>query len=171
MTLNQKGLPATLINKEFEFAGKTFKELRFPFPKADNIEEPLVYVSTYNMNNRELFTKIIKNLEQLKNNDKIKNVRDTTTTIKSKIQQKHLKHTLISSTFGEYTKEEVSKYENERCGTYIIIIEGNYYTLDNPKTTFIINRNLSYNSKNVVYIIECCNCEKVHIGSLQALNK
>ena len=58
----------------------------------------------------------------------------------------------------------------EWCGVCNIIIERKSYNFENPKTTFIINRNLSCNSKNVVYIIECNKCEKVYIGSTQVLN-
>ena len=36
-----------------------------------------------------------------------------------------------------------------------IIIEGKSYTFKNPETKFKINKNLSCNSKNVVYVIEC----------------
>ena len=41
----------------------------------------------------ELFTEVSRNLDQLKDNDRIKNILDTKT-IKSKRQQKNLKHTL-----------------------------------------------------------------------------
>ena len=51
-----------------------------------------------------------------------------------------------------------------------MIIEGKSYTFKNPKTKFKINKNLSCNSKNVVYIIECSECKEIYIGSTQALN-
>ena len=41
------------------------------------------------------------------------------------------------------------------------------YTFKNKETKFIINKDLSCNSKNIVYIIEC---NKVYIGFTQALN-
>ena len=44
------------------------------------------------------------------------------------------------------------------------------YTFENPKTKFRINKNLSCNSKNVVYTIECNKYKEVCIGSMQALN-
>ena len=46
------------------------KELRNP--KKHNKEKTLTYVASYNKNNPELFTEIMKNLEELKNKDKIK---------------------------------------------------------------------------------------------------
>ena len=33
-----------------------------------------------------------------------------------------------------------------------------------------MNKNVSCNTKNVVYVIECCKCKKVDIGSTQTLN-
>ena len=46
--------------------------------KKYNNKKPLAYIATYNKNNPELFTEIIKNLEKLKNNDKIKEILHTT---------------------------------------------------------------------------------------------
>ena len=57
------------------------RELRNPI-KYNN-EKPLAYVGTYNKNNPELFTEIMKNLEELKNNEKIKEILDRTKIIKS----------------------------------------------------------------------------------------
>ena len=44
----------------------------------------MAYVSTYDKNNSELFTEIIKNLEQLKNNDRIKNILDPPKLLKAR---------------------------------------------------------------------------------------
>ena len=64
----------------------------------------------------------------------------------------------------------VSKFNNKRCGVCNIIIEGKSYTSENLKITFIKNRNLSCNPKNVVYIIKCTNYNKIYIGCTQMLN-
>ena len=40
----------------------------------------------------------------------------------------------------------------------------------NMETKFKMNKNLSCNSKNVVYIIKCNECKEIYIGSTQALN-
>ena len=58
-------------------------------PEKHNNEKLLAYVTTYNKNNPELFTEIMKNLEKLKNNDKIK-IPDTTKVIKSQRSLKNL---------------------------------------------------------------------------------
>ena len=50
-----------------------------------------------------------------------------------------------------------------------MITEGKYYTFKNPEIKFKINKDLSGNSKNVVYIIECSKCKEIYIASTQAL--
>ena len=47
-----------------------------------------------------------------------------------------------------------------------IIIEGKSYTFKNPETKFKINKNLSCNSKNVVYLIEYRECKEIYIESI-----
>ena len=57
------------MNKGLESAEKIpQRELRNP--KKHNNEKPQAYVATYNKNNPELFTEIMKNLEDHKNTDK-----------------------------------------------------------------------------------------------------
>ena len=112
------------------------RELRNP--NEHNNEKPLSYVATYNKNNPELFTEIIKNLE-LKNKNKIKGIQDTTKVIKSQRQPKNLKIILASSTFGENTTQEVTKCNNKRCKIGDIIIEDKSYIFENPDTKFKIN--------------------------------
>ena len=59
--------------------------------KKYNNKKPLAYSATYNKNNLELFTEIIKNLEELENKNKIKEILDTTKIVKSQRQPKNLK--------------------------------------------------------------------------------
>ena len=89
-------------------------------------KKPLAYVATYNKNYPELFTEIMKNLE-LKNKDKIKEILDTTKTIKSQRQLKNLKRIPTYFTFEENTTQGVTKCNNKRCKICDIIIEGKSY--------------------------------------------
>ena len=61
------------------------------------------YATTYNKNNPEVFTEILKKLEEIENQDKIKEILDTTKIIKSQRQPKNMKRILTSSTFGKKT--------------------------------------------------------------------
>ena len=78
-----------LINNGFEVAKRISSKLQLPRTKNNN-EQLLPFVSKYNRNNPEILTEIIKNLNQLKNNDRIKNISDTFKFIKSKRQPKSL---------------------------------------------------------------------------------
>ena len=80
----------------------------------------------------------MKNQEELKNKDKIKEILDTTKIIKSQRQPKNLKRILTSSTFGENTSQGVTKCNNKQCKICDIIIEGKSYTFKNPETKFKI---------------------------------
>ena len=79
---------------------------------------------------------------------------------------KELKHTLILSKFGntQYIGSQNAKIK--RCGICNIITIRKSYTFEKAKT-FIKNRNLSCNSKNVVNTIQCTNCKQIYIGCTQ----
>ena len=48
--------------------------------------------------------------------------------------------------------------------------EGKSYTFKNPETKFKMYKDLSCNSKNLVYKIECSMCKEIYIVSTQAHN-
>ena len=139
-------------------------------PKKHNNEKPLAYVATYNKNNPELFAEIIKDLEEINKNDKIKEILDTTKVIKSQSQPKNFKRILTSSTFGENSAQGVTKCKKEKCKIFDIIIEWKSYTFKKKNVNKIQNKDLCCNSKNVVYIIESNKCKKIYIGSTQTLS-
>ena len=74
-----------------------------------------------------------------------------------------------SFTFGENKTRVAIKYKNKRSKICDIFTEGKSYNFKNPETKFKINKDLSCNSKNVVYIIEYSECKEIYIGSTQAL--
>ena len=138
--------------------------------KKHNNEKHLAYDATYNKNNPEIFTEIMKNPEKIKDKDKNQEILDTTKIIKSQREPKNLKRILTSSPFGENTTQEVTKCNNERCKVCDIIIEVKFYTFKNIENKFKINKKkLSCNSQKVVYIIECNECKEIYIGSTQPL--
>ena len=87
----------------------------------------------------------MKNLEELKDNDKIKEILDTTKIIKSQRLPKNLKRILTSSTFGENTTQVLTKCNIKLCKICDIIIEGKSYTFKNPETKFKMNKDLRSN--------------------------
>ena len=84
----------------------------------------------------------MKNLEEHKNKDEIKEILDTTKIIKSHRQPKNLKRILTSSTFGEKTTQVFIKCTNKRCKIRDIIIEDKSYIFSNPETKLKINKKL-----------------------------
>ena len=109
-TLHQSGYPTTLINKGLKLAEKIpLRELRNP--KKHNNEKPLTYVTTNNKNNPELFPEIFKNLEEIENKDKIKEILDTTKIIKSQRQPKSMKRIL---TFSTFEKNNTRNYQMQK---------------------------------------------------------
>ena len=87
-------------------------------------------------------------------NDRIKEILDTTKIIKRQTQPKNFKRILNSSTFRKHIMQGVTKCKNKRCGLCNIIIKGKSFIFEKLKETFIMNKNLRCNSKNVVYVIE-----------------
>ena len=95
----------------------------------------------------------------LKNKNNIKEILNTTKIIKSQRQPQNLKGILAPSTFAENTIQGVTKCKNKQCRICDMIIEVKSYTFKNMETKFKIDKNLSCNSKNVVYIIKCRECK------------
>ena len=80
--------------------------------KKHNNEKPLAYVATYNKNNPELYTEIMKKLKEIENKDKIKEILDTTKIIKSQRQPQNPKRILTFSTFGK--KHNTRSYQMQK---------------------------------------------------------
>ena len=76
--------------------------------KKTHNEKPLTYVTTDSKNNPELFTEILKNLEEIENKDKTNEILDKTKIIKSQRQPKNMKRILTSSTFEKNTTKGVT---------------------------------------------------------------
>ena len=114
LDLQSNDLPTELIRLGIWI---TLKELQTP--KRHSNKKPLAYVLTYYKNNPELFIEITKNLEQLKNNDRIKNILDTTKIFK-KTKKKH-------------TMYGISECKNKRCEVCNITREWKSYTIKNQK--------------------------------------
>jgi len=84
--------------------------------------------------------------------------------IKSKRQPANLKKILTRAKFDETTSEAtVSKCGRTNCGLCVHLIEGNCFKFKNGKT-FKVTTSMSCETKNVIYVIRCCGCQKEYIG-------
>ena len=109
--LHQRGYPRTLINKGLELAEKIHLRVLRNTKKHNN-GNPRAYVATYNKNNPELFREIMKNLEEIENKDKIKEILNTTKMIKSQRKPKNLKRILTFSTLEK--NNNTGSYEMQK---------------------------------------------------------
>ena len=75
-----------------------------------------------------------------------------------------------TASFGTPKKQGTTKCGNKRCGVCNILIEGSSYSFKNTPKPFEIRRDLTCNSKNVIYVIECTNCREQYIGCTNSLN-
>ena len=125
-------------------------------PEKHN-KKPLAYIATYNKN-PELFTEIIK--KSRRNWKQSQNQRNTK-------RQKSLKARYNPKILKEYAPllhsektQEITKCNKKLCKICDIIIEGKSYNFKHAETKFKMNKNLSCNSKNILYIIKCSKSKK-----------
>ena len=169
-TLKQRGYPTTIIEKGIDLANQIpISELRNPSKKEKDF--PLAYVSTHNIANPELFQEIMRNMDQLHNNERLKKLLENTKIIKSKRQPKNLKQILTKAYTGKPHKNSVTKCNKANCGVCDVIIEADTYQFKNHPVPFKINRNLTCDSRNVVYAMECAGCDQIYIGLSQKFNE
>ena len=132
------------------FAPSSVWQVNLPMKQLKINGSPILFYTTLSMclsiqqKQPRTFMEISKNLEQLKNNDKIKNMFDLTKIINSKWQPKKLKHTLTLSNFGPYPTHGVSRRKKWSCGLCKIIKKENP-VFENTNSTVIIKRNFSNN--------------------------
>ena len=60
--------------------------------------------------------------------------------------------------------------ESQNAKIQVVAHVTNYTFQPPPKKIFVINSNLSYNPKNIVYIIQYTNCNQIYIGCTQTLD-
>ena len=89
--------------------------------------------------------------------------------INSKRQPKNFKKFLTSAKFNNQEVIGVKKCENSKCGVCNVLIEGKEYYFKNATKAFEIRKNLTCNSHNVIYALECENCRENYIGLTQDL--
>ena len=91
----------------------------------------------------------MKNLKELENFGKIKEILDTTKIIKSQRQPEILKRILTPSTFGENTTQGVTKCNNKRCKICDIIMQGKSYTFKDTETKLKKKLKLQFKKRNL----------------------
>ena len=170
-TLLERKYPASIIREGIRKAENIpLSELRKPKVKKEDY--PLTFVSTFNKNNPEIFPEIRKNLQHLENNETFKRIFENTELINSKRQPKNFKKILTSAKFRENDNIiGVKKCGSKKCEICDILIEGNSYKFKNTTKPFEIRKNLTCNSPNVIYVMECNTCHENYVGMTHKLNE
>ena len=100
-------------------------------------EKPIIlFISTHNPKNSELFGLLKSNFNILKQDEKMNKIITETKFIKCKRQPPNLKRIITRSEFKEETTAYVRKCGESRCGLCDYIVEGNSINLNN-KTFYV----------------------------------
>ena len=94
---------------------------------------------------------------------------EQTNIINSKQQPHNLKKILTSAYFGNTPERGAKKCKKKRCQICHLLIEGNSFKFKNNPIPFRINRSLTCDSSNVIYVIRCENCLEEYIGCTNSL--
>ena len=164
-TLRERGYPLPLIEKGINLARRIpLSELRTPVVREKT--QPLTFVSTFNKRNPKIFPEIYKHFQTLQEeNETFKQISLETKFIKSERQPRNMKQILTSAKFETQTTRGVKKCNKKKCNLCKILIEGDSYKIPSQQRIFKIKSNLTCSSENVIYILECANCEKFYLGA------
>ena len=136
--LKQK-YPEQIINHRLEKAMALNKDLlRTVQARVD--ENIILYVSTYNPNDPEMFHVIIDNEPILQEDEKMRNILSRFKFIKSKGQPYNLKRLLTKAKFSSNECHEVKKCNRPNCSLCIHLLEG-------TSITFTCGNNFKYMKK------------------------
>ena len=127
----------------------------------ENVE---TYVSTFNPKNPELFGTILDNLKILHEDQKMNNILQTNTIIKSKRQPQNLKRLLTRAKFDDIVQiASINKCNRANCGLCKCIIVGNSFTFKCGKT-FHVTTNMGCEAINLIYVMQCTGCDEEYKG-------
>ena len=164
--LTSRGYPHKLIEHGIRKAeGIPIHVLR-NCEKQKDTADTLAYVSTFNPRHPEIFNLIYNNIPILKCSVKMNNVMKDVKLIKSKRQPRNLKKILTQAKFEDSeSTPQISKCNRPRCKICPIIIQGEKIHFSATDEDFIVKSNLTCESRNVVYVLNCSNCNDQYIGS------
>lgn len=134
--------------------------------KVNNQEnDVLAFVHTFNPKNPDVYEKIIGILDNLKKLPQFGNIFKNARFIKSQKQPQNLGQLLQKSDISQINKTSgCNKCKQNRCATCKFILEGREVEFSHANKTFILYRNFSCNSTNLIYKITCKGCNEYYIG-------
>ena len=157
-----RGYPAKLIDNGIQQANCLSTEtLRTPKPIAET--NPCAFVSTFNPNNRNMWTVIHNSLDILKSDVRCNQVLQSCQMINSRRQPPNLKKLLTRARFEPHTFT-VTQCQDKRCGTCLYLITGEKFTFKGSNTPFYVKASMNCGTENVLYVLQCQGCFENYIG-------
>ena len=124
----------------------------------------VTYVSTFNPKNPELFGAILQKLNILREDQKMNDILQANTIIKSKRQPPNLKRLLTRAKFEENIQiATINKCNRPNCGLCKCMIVDNSFTFKCGKT-FYVTTSMGCDAKNLIYVMQCTGCDEENIG-------
>jgi ribosomal protein S27E len=126
-------------------------------------ESIIPYISTYNPQNKELFSVIHNNMQILNTDNRMKEILTKHKITKCKRQLPNIKRILSRSLYTEESQHAtVTKCNNPRCGLCGYIIEGESFNFNGK--VFYVKQSMNCNVENVLYVLRCNGCGEYYIG-------
>ena len=153
-----KKLIQSVIDRAMQLDQKTLRNVT-----EKTSESVITYVSTHNPKNPEIFNVINFNLPILQEDPKMNKVLSNFKLIKSKRQPNNLKRLLTKAKFNHNSNHEVKRCNRPNCGLCIHLLESNSFEFNCGKR-FFVHESMTFEVKNVVYVMKCRGCGDEYIG-------
>ena len=162
--LRQCGYPNNIITTGISKASKISRKTLLSNIKNSNnkTEKILPYVTTHNPNYNSKFRIVREAVENLKCDTNLGTAFGQVKILNSKRQNKNLKQILTRAEFRTNKFYQVTKCQSKKCKICEIILEGNTFKF--KEKVFIIHSNMSCNTLNCIYAIQCGGCDEYYIG-------
>lgn len=151
--------PLGLIESAFQRA--TSQSLNEKNEIQEDATKNIKFVTRYNTNNPDVYSKLIKPISSsLFLIDPFRHYKMT------RVYKQPPSLYRILTNNNRCTIDGITKCGDPRCSCCPILITGKTLNLkvENRNMTFIINRNMNCQSRNVIYIIRCKGCNDIYVG-------
>lgn len=161
--LKKQSYPDKIIDDAIEKTMKLDrKKLLNPVQNNNKKSKILPLVTTHNPRNTNIAPIVHHLNDVLKTDETMAKIFEKQKFINSKRQPKNLRRILTKSNFKEKSEFEVTKCQDSRCGTCPYIKQGHHFNFGGKQ--FIVNNNMSCQTRNLLYVITCSGCGELYIG-------
>ena len=169
--LLKAGYPSDLINNGFSEILQ-MNQLTLRTKSIPDDAKLLPFVQTHNPRNPEVYHFLVKAFNFLITSEKYNKLFQGVKLIKSERQPKNLGRLLQNSVFSTIRqKGGVEKCGQKRCVTCSYLLEKDNVHFGGADLNFEIKSKFNCESRNLIYAIFCCGCDKYYIGSTGNLRK